>query len=239
MLKRTLIASALLLGFSGFAAAEDDAGGPWTTTVGGALTSDYVWRGVSQTQEDFALQGSVTVSHESGFYGGVWGSNVDFGIDDGADIELDFYAGYSWEFGEGFTGDVQLVRYVYPGLDDDFEYDFTELLSTFGYNDNIFVTVGYSNDAFATDEDGLYMALGGAYQLPWWELELNGEVGRYMLDESSGIPDYTHMNFGVGRSFGIVSTNLQWTDSDDDAEDFFGEGADAHWLFTVEVETDL
>ncbi|MBK8286564.1 MAG: hypothetical protein IPK97_17815 [Ahniella sp.] len=79
MLKKSLLASAMLLGLSGFAHAQDEeASAPWTTTLTGTLTSDYVFRGVSQSQESAALQGSVEVGHESGFYAGVWGSSVDF-----------------------------------------------------------------------------------------------------------------------------------------------------------------
>ena len=71
------------------------------------LTSDYVWRGVSQTLGDPAVQGSFDYEHNSGLYAGVWASNVDFfdpsapgasvADDDNADLELDLWLGYAGE----------------------------------------------------------------------------------------------------------------------------------------------
>jgi len=245
MPKKCLLASAMLLGLSGVVAAqEEEASEPWTTTLSGTLTSDYVFRGISQSQESAALQGSVNVGHESGFYAGVWGSSVDFtpkdsDFEDDANFEVDLYVGYGWEFGEGFSGDVSLVRYVYPGTEEGFDYDYNELIGKFGYNDFIFFTVGYSNDVFNTSETGIYYGLSGSYALPWWELELTGEVGRYTLDEDTGFEDYTHYGVGIGRSFGPVSTSINWVNTDGNGEDNYGEIADAHWLASISLETDL
>ena len=59
------------------------------------VTSDYQWRGVSQTDGNAAIQ--VGVEHErNGFYGGLWTSNVDF--NDDTNIEYDLYGGYSGEY---------------------------------------------------------------------------------------------------------------------------------------------
>ena len=57
-----------------------------------ALTSNYIFRGQTQNNEDPALQGGFDFEHGSGFYAGVWGSNVDFGGDEST--ELDFYGGW-------------------------------------------------------------------------------------------------------------------------------------------------
>ena len=75
----------------------------WEGSANVTLTSDYVFRGVSQTDEDPAIQGGFDLSHDSGFYIGAWASNVDFNeedstdpaADDAADMELDLKVGYA------------------------------------------------------------------------------------------------------------------------------------------------
>src|SRR3546814_15322462 len=69
-----------------------------TGTVGGV--SDYRFRGISQTNEDFAVQGSINLNHSSGFYVGTWASNVDFANSS----EVDVYGGYTRDLG-GLTVD--------------------------------------------------------------------------------------------------------------------------------------
>lgn len=104
--------------------AEDDE--PAITVSGSAtLTSDYRFRGVSQTDEGIALQGGFTVSHESGFYVGTWGSNLaGWGTFGGTNMELDLFAGFAFPVGEG-TLDTGVVWYMYPSGAD--TTDFAEL----------------------------------------------------------------------------------------------------------------
>lgn len=83
------------------------------------LVSNYVFRGITQTKDNLALQGGLDYAHESGFYAGIWGSNVSWIIGSGAtgnaDIELDTYAGFKNNFAGDFSYDVGFVRYNYPG----------------------------------------------------------------------------------------------------------------------------
>jgi uncharacterized protein (TIGR02001 family) len=104
--------------------AEDDE--PAITISGAAtLTSDYRFRGVSQSDEGVAVQGGITISHESGFYVGAWGSNLaGWGTFGGTNMELDLIAGYKFGVGEG-TLDTGIVWYMYPSGAD--TTDFAEL----------------------------------------------------------------------------------------------------------------
>ncbi len=92
---------------------------PFTANVG--LVSDYVWRGISQTSHKPAIQGGFDYAHSSGFYAGVWGSNVSWIVDTGAtasgnaSLELDTYFGFKNSFATDFTYDVGFIRYNYPG----------------------------------------------------------------------------------------------------------------------------
>jgi uncharacterized protein (TIGR02001 family) len=124
---------------------------PVTANV--ALTTNYVWRGVSQTAEEMALQGGFDYAHKSGFYAGIWGSNVNFGETtapngyDRAQLETDVYAGYKFA-GAGLDWDVGVLRYLYPGADGSYKYDFTELYVGGAYK---MVSVKYSQ---ASDYQG-------------------------------------------------------------------------------------
>lgn len=252
MLKKSLFALALLSALPFVASAQDEEGGestgPFTFAASATLASDYVWRGVSQSQEDFALQGDLTFEHESGIYGGVWGSSVDFtpeDIDfldeDDAKLEVDAYIGYAWDFNDSLAGDVQIVRYMYPGTNDGYDYDYAELIGSLTFSEMITATVGYSNDVFATEEDGIYFGLSGSYGLPWWDLSLDGEVGHYTLDNFTDDGDlkYMHYSLGVSKEFGPASVSLAWASSDDDGVDFYGEIADPRVFATVTIATDL
>jgi uncharacterized protein (TIGR02001 family) len=98
------------------AAAQEAEGGPITVSGSVALVSDYRFRGVSQSDEEMALQGGITVSHESGVYAGTWGSNLaGWGTFGGPNLELDLFAGYKFEPTPGLTLDAGVTVYTYPG----------------------------------------------------------------------------------------------------------------------------
>ena len=93
----------------------------WSANIG--ATSNYLWRGVSQTQDSTAVQGGIDYQHQSGFYLGSWASNVDF--NDDTSYELDFYAGYSGQITQQISYDFSYLYYGYP--DADANIDFGEL----------------------------------------------------------------------------------------------------------------
>jgi len=136
---RALVAATFLAGCGILATpamAQDPTDPPGEVTVSGsvALVSDYRFRGVSQTDEDMAIQGGVTVSHEAGPYAGAWASNLaGWGTFGGANMELDLYAGYAVPLGAA-TLDVGVTWYMYPGGadDTDFAEPYAKLSSTLG-----------------------------------------------------------------------------------------------------------
>jgi hypothetical protein len=93
---------------------QSDAEPAITVSGSATLTSDYRFRGVSQTDEGMAIQGGFTVSHTSGVYVGTWGSNLaGWGTFGGANMELDIFAGYAMPVGEG-TLDIGGTWFMYP-----------------------------------------------------------------------------------------------------------------------------
>lgn len=116
------------------ALAQEEPSSPISVTGSVGLVSDYRFRGVSQTDEEMAIQGGITVSHESGAYVGTWGSNLaGWGTFGGSSMELDLFAGYAIPVG-GATIDVGLTWYMYPGGSDktDFAEPYVKVSGTVG-----------------------------------------------------------------------------------------------------------
>lgn len=115
--------------------AQDEPAGPFTVAGSVALVSDYRFRGVSQTDEEMAIQGGFTVSHTSGLYVGTWASNLSgWGTFGGANMELDIFGGYAFELPGGGKIDVGLTWYMYPGgfTNTDFAEPYVKVSGTVG-----------------------------------------------------------------------------------------------------------
>jgi uncharacterized protein (TIGR02001 family) len=208
---RKLIALAtgsLLAGFSGLASAE------FETSANVALTTDYVWRGVSQTDNGPAIQGGFDLAHSSGVYAGIWGSNVEFGDD--ANIELDYYGGYATEFGNGLGLDVGIIYYDYPSESD---LDFEELYVGLGYG------IVSGKISYDFDNDNGYYEAGADFELPAG-FGLGLHVGYFDFDEGDSATDW---KIGVSKSIGGFDMELAYTDTDIDDNDL----ADGRAIFTV------
>lgn len=130
-------AAAALLSLLATPAFAQDADPPKPVTVSGsvALVSDYRFRGVSQSDKEMAVQGGLTVTHESGLYAGTWASNLaGWGTFGGANMELDLFGGYKFDIAEAVALDVGLTWYMYPGGADttDFAEPYVKLSSSLG-----------------------------------------------------------------------------------------------------------
>lgn len=110
---------------------------PPAITISGsvALASDYRFRGVSQSDQELAVQGGITITHGSGLYIGTWASNLGgWGTFGGANMELDLIGGYKAKLSDNATLDAGLTWYVYPGGADktDFAEPYVKLTGTAG-----------------------------------------------------------------------------------------------------------
>ena len=111
MKTHTKLAVAFLAAASSIAVQAADA--PAFTTTGNlSYTSDYVFRGITQTGGHTALQGGFDVAHTSGFTAGVWASNVNW---TNATLEVDLYANYGFSLSKDFSASVGYIAYVYEG----------------------------------------------------------------------------------------------------------------------------
>lgn len=233
------VCAGLVAGVLALPAAAEDEGIWW---FGGSLaaTSDYVYRGVSQTDEGPALQASLDFGHESGLYAGIWASNVDFDEPDGIDLELNFYVGWTWEFADESELDLQLVRYQYPGANPGYGINYNELILAYSFLDHYTVTAAYANDWLNSDERALYYHLGAEIPLGVGELNLKLGAGFNDVSRLAG-SDYWDFQVGINRDWGMFNVDLSYFNTsgfDADVQDVLGPRAwaDGRVVLTVGVE---
>ncbi len=218
-MKKLLLLSVATLSLSVPAMAEDGGlPGEFSTTIG--FASEYSFRGIAQSNEGPAVQGSIDWSHDSGFYAGVWGSNVDFNDGDEAHIETDLYVGYTGEVG-GFTYDIGAIYYAYPGADSSLDYDYYEGALAIGYDFDVLAlstSVNYSPENFADTGEATYVAANVDVPLTFmpFETSLNGSVGHQWIDDNAkfGLEDY--MDWGIGLTSNIYGfdVGVRYIDTD-------------------------
>lgn len=221
------------------AVAEDAAAGSSSGGFSGTLTavSDYVFRGITQSAEKPALQGSFDYAHNSGIYAGVWGSTVDFNDGDEASTEVDVYGGMKGQCGvTGLTWDIGGTYFAYPGADNSLDYDYFEAKAGLGYtigpvalNGN----VNFSPEFFADSGDAWYTQGNATWTLPR-DFSLTAHAGYQAIDDETafGVPDYTDWALGVGYAIQGFNLGLQYTDTDLDKADC-GDNCDARVIFSV------
>ena len=195
---------------------------PHTVTYNVGLFSQYIFRGLTQTGKEPALQGGVDYSHASGFYLGTWGSNVSWLADGGykkdSSLEVDVYGGFKNTIGDtGITYDVGILQYLYPGatvsglkLVGARDPNTTEVYGALGWK---WITAKYSSvvshGAFGLgDGRGTYYAeLNGAYPIAETGYTIIGHVGRQDFDgtpvgiDNDNVYSYTDYKVGATKSW--------------------------------------
>jgi uncharacterized protein (TIGR02001 family) len=231
------ILSALLLSAPAMAQEEDEG---WS--IGGTIagTTDYVFRGVSQTAEDPALQGSIDIGHSSGFYAGVWGSNVDFEVPgDGINTEIDVYVGWVFSLPSDVELDLQAVRYIYPGSNSGFNIDYNEYIAALSVS-YFTGTIAYSDDFVNSGADSLYYELAGEFPVGETGFNITATVGYSDVEEATD-DNYTSYQVGVNYSWNNILLDVSYYDTSSYGEglqDFLGPKtwADSRVVFTASYE---
>lgn len=236
-MKSIFPAAALLAGLLPAAvSAQEKAAPPITLSGSAAIASDYRFRGVSQSDKEMAIQGGMTVSHESGLYAGVWGSNLaGWGTFGGANMELDLIGGYRHAIAGNATLDVGLVWYMYPGGadDSDFAESYVKLTGTAGpatltagaaYAPKQYALANVSNapDSRGQSEDSLYLWGDGAVAIAGTPFTAKAHIG--YSDGNPGLgPNgtsvaptgrYWDWSLGVDTSWRNLTLGLSYIDTD-------------------------
>jgi uncharacterized protein (TIGR02001 family) len=218
MNRLALACGVAMLGFSSIAAAEV------STNIG--VTSNYIWRGMTQSGNSTAFSGGIDWSGETGLYAGTWLSEA------WDDYELDLYGGYAGEAGD-FGYDAGLIYYSYSS---DSDSDFSELYINGSWQ---FLSAGFAyvisaDDAVEAVEEDYYYYLGASFDLPQ-DFSLGLTVG-FVEPDGDGdddADDFTHYQVDLTKAtgdFGDVTLSLSDTDLDD--TDAAGEDADMRFFIS-------
>jgi uncharacterized protein (TIGR02001 family) len=206
MMKSKLLNSLILaaLAVPGVAMAEDS---PFSGNV--SLTTDYLYRGVTQTDHRGAIQGGFDYANPNGVYAGVWGSNISWLQDGGsytagASLELDTYAGYRNSFAEDFSYDVGFLRYNYSGelVPGTPTASTNEIYGLIGWK---WITAKYSYSlgnlfGYAQSSGSGYFDLTGTYTLEGPAVDLSAHYGKQnVAGEVAGVSNdqYSYADYNV------------------------------------------
>ncbi len=225
---------------------------PHTFTGNVTLTSNYVFRGISQSSGEPAIQGGLDYAHKSGFYLGTWASSVgwleDFQGYDKGSMEIDLYGGFRGSIGKSdFTFDVGGIQYWYPGDNNSAnpDGDTTEIYGALGWK---WFTVKYSyylsDDVFGVVADGSdYWDIGASFPVGESGLTLGAHWGTFSFDDT---PDAEYSDWSVSATYDMgkassvlsgVTVGIKYTDTDakssfwtDGNGDFLGDDAFIVWI---------
>ncbi len=215
------LAAAAVAALSTPAAAQDAPASDFTLSGGAALVSDYRFRGISQTNKRFALQGSIGVAHSSGFYGTIWGSSIDDYVANGSDQEIDLIGGWKTTLGAA-TLDLGATYYYYPGsggIDSDFVEPFAAVSHGFGpVTGKLLVAYAPRQSGLSIGngrEDNLYVAGDLSAALPNTPVSLVAHVGRSFGPSYLTIGDeYTDWSLGASVAVKNLSLGVAYVDTD-------------------------
>ena len=212
---------------------------PWDFTVGGGLTSNYLFRGISQSNNAASVNANAelryTFSDTWAAYVGTAGSSIKLSdTDQSPNMELDAMGGVRGTFGNLST-DVGAIAYIYPGLKTPTPNGVFPTVPTFyegyvklGYNITETFNVGgnvfYSPSFLDTGANGTYVSATAKWTLPM-DFALSGEFGRQYygttdskhLDSNNkrfSLPDYNYWNAGLSYSYKFATLDLRYHSTD-------------------------
>ena len=225
----TVIAISLLLfNYGSFAdGTEEESSSPHVWSANMMMTSEYVYRGITQSNEDPAIQVGIDYAHDpTGFYIGGWASSVEFntGSNDGTQIETNLYGGFAGTFSNGVDWDFGGLYYYYPEEADDDnggEQDFVEVYGSVGYTidspmePSMSFGFAYSPDYYGEDGDSIWLhstfgvttSMGTSPYVTVAYLDVEGD--------RTNANGYDYIMYSIGGSYdiGMFTIELNWTEA--------------------------
>lgn len=230
--------SILLLAFTsmlGTSAVAQEAASPFSANIG--VTSDYRYRGISQSRLKPALQGGLDYALPAGFYIGTWASSIKWIRDipgGDAGVEIDVYGGVKGEIVKDLAYDVGVLTYVYPGnklgnVSGLVNANTTELYAALTYG---LVTAKYSHAVTNTfgnpdSKNSFYAELAAGFALPY-DMTLTPHIGYQKIKGPySDGATYTDYSLALSKDFSgfLVTASIVGTDAD---KGFYVPGANAN-----------
>lgn len=200
--------------------AQTEAPGAIRVSGSAVIVSDYRFRGLSLSNEKVEVQGSLTVTHETGLYAGVWAS----GLPDTplyGKAEVDLYGGFSTEIAPGTTADVGATYYYYPdgrsaAGPSDYAEGYAKLTHDLGPLSATGAVYYAPGQNALGSKDNLYLNLGLSSGIPNTPVTLTGSVGYTDGSLAALAPGGNYLDWSLGASFaaGPATLTVQYIDTD-------------------------
>ncbi|PNU03459.1 TorF family putative porin [Novosphingobium guangzhouense] len=237
-------------------ASEEEGSGAITVAGSAAIATDYRFRGVSQSDKRMAVQGGLTLAHDSGVYVGIWASNLaGWGTFGGSNMELDLIGGYRTRLSDKATIDIGFTWYMYPGGADntDFAEPYVKVSGVAGpatvtagvaYAPRQYALANVSNapDSRGQKQDNIYLWTDGTLPIAGTPLTAKAHLG--YSDGNPGLgpngtslaPTGTYWDWSLGMdaTWRNLTLNLSYVDTDIAKSDAallqpnFSKGQDGH-----------
>lgn len=212
-----IVTAAAAFGAASPASAQIGIGGGFSITGRGTVTTDFRHRGISRSDGDPAVQATATLSHDSGFYGGLWGSSLTEASPTG-ELQVEYFAGYAREIASGTDLDVGVVYTSFPDasalVDPDYVEAYASLSHTLG------PVTAEAGAFYAPEQDGLggrdnlYLYGDLTAGIPFTPLTVIGRVGYTSGGLAPAGGDYVDWRLGVEVDHGPFRLGLSYVDTD-------------------------
>ena len=182
-----------------------------------AATTNYLFRGITQTLDKPTVQASIGYDFGNGFSASVWGSGIDFG-DGKSSLETDYSATYTTSWND-FDFSVGGIYYAYHTSPSAFKYNYFEGwvgvshdFGPFSANASVF----YSPEFFGVTKAGWYASIGAGVPITDW-LSASANYG-YQTVDSPGYfitkDSYSNWNLGLTATYKAFSLNAMYSQTD-------------------------
>jgi uncharacterized protein (TIGR02001 family) len=212
------------------------AGSSWGGSAG--LTSDYLVRGVSRSNDNPAVQGDLHFANDLGFLAGVFASSVEIVPGEGRNAELSPFVGFAWNARDAWHGKIVASHYSYPWNRVGSRYNYDEFSLDAAYREWLDVSVIYSpNSPRYVPHAGLVAVTSKTAELnlqaPWRRLTAAAGLGFTHLDgpQAGG---YAYWSLGAVFELAPLSFSLSYVDTAAAATSLYYDAASrGRWTATV------
>jgi uncharacterized protein (TIGR02001 family) len=198
-----------------------------------AATTNYVYRGLSQTQGRPAVQADLHYQSADRWVVGAWASTVDFSRGPGASVEMDLYAAQEWNLNRDWDARIGITHYFYPDDSPRLDYDYDEIAGSLTYQSRLSATIAWSPNVsrfasgwIARHEAATSYEVTASQPLPGRVVAAVG-IGYYDLPPVLRA-DYWFWNIGLSLAVGRAQLGLMYIDTDATAAHAFGYEAAAN-----------
>jgi uncharacterized protein (TIGR02001 family) len=209
----------------------------WGGSLG--ITSDYIVRGISRSNDQAALQLDLHYLNDSGFVAGLFASNAQIDPEQPKDVELDAFLGFAWKAGNDWHGKILLNHYAYPWNQAGSGYDYDEMDVDFAFQEWLDVGLVYSPNA------PRYLPYRGLIGVTSKSAEVN--LQRPVLGKLSatagigysyygGADPYGYVYWSAGAAYDLapVSLVLSYVNTTAGAKAlFYNDASSGRWVGTV------